>query len=429
MSATAAGAICRGDGAKTKPTATAPMPTASSASASEVTPQILTNSLRSVAPRTTGCGHGRAPRSPATADGPVGRAHQRLPHQDGRVAGVGQPVRRRAASRIPDSATADHARRASARPIAQGPLAVHLEGAQVPLVDPDQLGARPPGPGPVRPRRGPPPAAASRAAPGQGQERAPARRRRGRPRSAARRRPPSVRASHTSRGDDREVLAQDRQAAGRPGRARSVGAPAEELPRRSAPTGTRRPPASYSAATVAGSRSGSRSPLDGERRLISEMTAMPRPARRPEGRREVPERVRRRGRRRRRRARPPSSVAAGRAGRPPRRRGGRRGSCRGRPASPGQPTGARPGGGGAADQPAGPGAPAHTSLTMADAPWAVDGRLDHGGRRGHAGGDRGRPPHLRPGGHVPASGRVPGAPGRRRRVRPGRRRPGMPRRW
>ena len=67
MSATAAGAICRGDGAKTNPTAEAPMPTASSASASVVTPQILTKSPsrrhRSASTALTG----RAPSRSATA--------------------------------------------------------------------------------------------------------------------------------------------------------------------------------------------------------------------------------------------------------------------------------------------------------------------------------------------------------------------------
>ena len=43
MSATADGAIWRGEGAKTNPTADAPIPTASRASASVVIPQIFTN--------------------------------------------------------------------------------------------------------------------------------------------------------------------------------------------------------------------------------------------------------------------------------------------------------------------------------------------------------------------------------------------------
>ena len=42
MSATSRAASWRGEGAKTKPTAEAPSPTASSASSSVVTPQILT---------------------------------------------------------------------------------------------------------------------------------------------------------------------------------------------------------------------------------------------------------------------------------------------------------------------------------------------------------------------------------------------------
>ncbi len=68
MSATAEGAICRGEGAKMKPTAEAPMPTASSASASEVIPQILTNSPSVRAPVPDGSGaHAPTPSSSATA--------------------------------------------------------------------------------------------------------------------------------------------------------------------------------------------------------------------------------------------------------------------------------------------------------------------------------------------------------------------------
>src|SRR2546423_1521812 len=43
MSRTIVGLICRGEGAKMKPTASAPMATASRASSSLVVPQILTN--------------------------------------------------------------------------------------------------------------------------------------------------------------------------------------------------------------------------------------------------------------------------------------------------------------------------------------------------------------------------------------------------
>ncbi len=87
MSATADGAIWRGEGAKMKPTAEAPMPTASRASASEVTPQILTNSSGFVAGGGASC-----PCTEQAVDGrrPVGRADQRLPHQHGGVPGGGQ---------------------------------------------------------------------------------------------------------------------------------------------------------------------------------------------------------------------------------------------------------------------------------------------------------------------------------------------------
>ena len=45
MSYTCWGAICRGDGANTNPTASAPMATANKASSSLVMPQIFTNML------------------------------------------------------------------------------------------------------------------------------------------------------------------------------------------------------------------------------------------------------------------------------------------------------------------------------------------------------------------------------------------------
>ena len=92
--------------------------------------------------------HRRLPRPSADAGGPasarhrrpaVGRPHQRLPHQHGLVAGVGQPAgvaRRRGSPTRPRPPP----RRGSASTRPQGPLVVHLEGVQVALVHPDELG-------------------------------------------------------------------------------------------------------------------------------------------------------------------------------------------------------------------------------------------------------------------------------------------------
>src|SRR5664280_377282 len=85
---------------------------------------------------------------------------------------------------------------------------------------------------------------------------------------------PIARASHTSRAlTVKSFRSTGREQAVRAAR-RSSGSP----PKNWWSVSTDRqaaPPASYSTATVAGSRSGSRSPFDGDRRLISEITAMP----------------------------------------------------------------------------------------------------------------------------------------------------------
>ena len=142
MSATAAGAIWRGDGAKMKPTAEAPMPTASRASASEVMPQILTNR-----PPASSAGYGLTSGRPAgRRRRTVGRPNGRASPPPGRRCIRRRPAgRRRAASRMPDSATATTSvGHASAHP--QGAIAVDLEGPQVPLVDADESGADGEGP-------------------------------------------------------------------------------------------------------------------------------------------------------------------------------------------------------------------------------------------------------------------------------------------
>ena len=239
MSATADGAIWRGDGAKTNPTAVAPMPTASRASASVVMPQILTNTRhrrRRVRPR----------REASLSRIRAGRRRRGA----GRPSGPGSPPPARpgtrprpaaatsSAFRIPDSATATTSRGAS-RPRARARCAVHLEGAQVPLVHPDHGGAGPEGPLELGlvvhlDQGGQCPAAR----PGRGSGRSSPSVRAATISSTAS--APMIRASQTSRAlTVKSLRSTGSEQADRADR-RSVGAAAEELAGRSGPTG--RPP-------------------------------------------------------------------------------------------------------------------------------------------------------------------------------------------
>ena len=90
---------CRGEGAKMKPTADAPRLTESSASASDVMPQILTKRSSLIAPRRDA--------RPARAAGPDGRPPAPASRRPGSRRSPASASRRAsAASRIPDSATA-----------------------------------------------------------------------------------------------------------------------------------------------------------------------------------------------------------------------------------------------------------------------------------------------------------------------------------
>ena len=147
MSATAAGAIWRGEGAKTNPTADGAHAHGQQGVGLGGDPADLDEQV------VAGVLAGRA------VDGRLERAHRPGPEQLGRRRPAGRPTgpgsppparpgtRHRpgeatsSASRIPDSATATTS--AGIDPTqAQGPLAVDLEGAEVPLVHPDH-----PGPG------------------------------------------------------------------------------------------------------------------------------------------------------------------------------------------------------------------------------------------------------------------------------------------
>ena len=90
--------------------ASAPRPTARSASASEVIPQILTSTVSPLSPRRAHRAAARpdeADRCPSAAPRrPRSERDERLAHEHRLVAGIGQHARRRLASRIPDSATA-----------------------------------------------------------------------------------------------------------------------------------------------------------------------------------------------------------------------------------------------------------------------------------------------------------------------------------
>ena len=290
------------------PTAEAPRLTARRASASEVTPQILTKSSSVIAT------HGMADQL-AQLRRPIAGPHQRLADQDGVVTGVGQAP---GVVAVADAGLGDgdHVGRNASRQRA-GALVVDLEGAQVALVDPDQAGLRR-----ARARSSSSSSCTSTSA---ASERSVGQR--GEPRQLV-----VVEGGHDEQhrigphqagiGDvglvDREVLAQHRQARGLPGRGQVVRDP----PKKSASVRTDRqaaPPATYSLATTSGCRLGSRSPLEGERRLISAMQAeSPSPAapRRSPGAAAWP---------------PPVHQLAEGRGRPPRRaRGGRPGCPPGR---------------------------------------------------------------------------------------------------
>ncbi len=215
---------------------------------------------------------GRCP--PVRPRPPPGRrsGDQGLADQHGAVAGVGQARRRRppADARLGHR---HHVRRVSGGASRSARSVSTSKVREVALVHADQVGPGAPAPGRARPRRAPPPGR-----PGRGRRPgAPARPARRRPRAATMSRtasaPMSTGVAHVG-GAHGEVLAQHRQAAGRPGGRR--GRPGEP-PKKCRSVSTDRqaaPPAWYSRATAAGSRSAARSPFDGERRLTSAITAI-----------------------------------------------------------------------------------------------------------------------------------------------------------
>ena len=142
MSAACWGATWRGEGAKTNPTASAPMATASSASSSLVIPQIFTNTAGRL--RHTGSNY-PVTGSAAGTRGGTAAAGSAAVTSDSPTSTASKPAaasaRASPAPRTPDSATrATEAGMALPHP--HGPVVVDLEGDQVALVHPDEPGAR-----------------------------------------------------------------------------------------------------------------------------------------------------------------------------------------------------------------------------------------------------------------------------------------------
>src|SRR5690606_39085410 len=138
ISAARRGAIWRGDGAKTKPTASAPIATTSRASSSLVTPHTLTNIERRLPIRSPGAGAGPPSGRPQPGHGGarVAGGDQRLADQHRVEPGVGQrgDVVGAADARL------GHPHHAGGHGPGHPdrPLVVDLEGDEVALVDPDQ---------------------------------------------------------------------------------------------------------------------------------------------------------------------------------------------------------------------------------------------------------------------------------------------------
>src|SRR5580658_4569771 len=136
MRRTAWGATWRGDGAKMNPTASAPRPTARSASASDVIPQIFTSTgspLARLGLGRAGAAADPVPRERSQRGLPIRGPHQRLPHQHGLVAGrrQGTDVAVVADARLGDG----HDVGRDERHQAGGAVGVDRERREVALVD------------------------------------------------------------------------------------------------------------------------------------------------------------------------------------------------------------------------------------------------------------------------------------------------------
>src|SRR2546423_6193319 len=139
MSAARAGAIWRGDGAKMKPTASAPNATARSASSSLVVPQTLTNMEQRYRSACVDTSYERT-----NGAGAVGGGDNGLADEDGVVAGIGEAGD---VSGIGDTGfgNTDDVRRDGGGHDVR-PLAIDLERVEVTLVDADNVGTRAEGP-------------------------------------------------------------------------------------------------------------------------------------------------------------------------------------------------------------------------------------------------------------------------------------------
>src|SRR5580658_9810034 len=153
MRRTAWGATWRGEGANMNPTASAPRPTARSASGSDVIPQIFTSTGSPLARPGlvrrglvhAGAGADPVPRERPQCGPSIGGPHQRLPHQHGLVAG------RRQGTDVVAVADArfGHGHDVGRDELHQtgGAVGVHRERREVALVDAHEL--RPGVEGPV----------------------------------------------------------------------------------------------------------------------------------------------------------------------------------------------------------------------------------------------------------------------------------------
>ena len=259
-----------------KPSASAPKATASRASASDVMPQILTNT--STARDTGRCRRrdGRAatgcPRRAATAAAAVARADQRLADQHGRYpaapsraasSGVARCRTRRPPPRRPGCAAPSRsARSPSTSKVCRSRWFTPTSDAPAPA------------PARARPRRAPRPGRPARARPATAEKSA----------SSSSLSAATIKSTASAPiepgvvdvGDAHgEVLAQHRQRRGRPGRRQVLGRAAEVVPvGQDRQAGGAARPRSRGRCRP-GRGPASRSPFDGERRLTSAMTASP----------------------------------------------------------------------------------------------------------------------------------------------------------
>src|SRR3954451_7463669 len=141
MLKTCCAAIWRGDGAKMKPTASAPMATANRASSSLVMPQILTNMVAQTyraKPWSRRINWRSATAKPTDGTRWIVGRHQRLTYEDRVVAGTSQAVRVLSAPNAALGHTNDVCGNRCGHP--HRPLVIDLERDEIALIDADDRG-------------------------------------------------------------------------------------------------------------------------------------------------------------------------------------------------------------------------------------------------------------------------------------------------